>query len=209
MIELRTPIVVASGNRNKLAELSTIAERFGIALVAPAELAEEKGLPPPPEVDEIGTTFIENARLKARAFSKWSGLPALGDDSGLEVSALGGMPGIYSARYAGEGKSDADRVSKLLQELASALERDPSLGRRGQFRCVLSLVEGEHELMNAEGILEGTILHEPRGTGGFGYDPIIELDALGKTLAEVDFETTCARGFRAVAAENLFRRLVA
>lgn len=202
-------ILVATGNRHKLEELRRVAERFGVTLVSPKEVAAERNLPPPPKVDEDGETFAANARLKAIAFSLWSGMPTIGDDSGIEVTALGNAPGIYSARYAGTNASDNDRIEKLLRELDNALARDASDDRSGRFRCALVLCDGSSVVLEAEGTLEGTILSSRRGAGGFGYDPIIELHALGKTLAEVDFDTTCREGFRAIAAEKLFAALVA
>lgn len=208
-------IVAATGNRNKLAELRTVAEGFGVRILDPLEVRERHGLPAVPDVDETGTTFEANARLKAEAFRTWCGLPCLGDDSGLEVYALDLRPGIYSARYAGPGASDTDRMAKLVAELDAALERNPAArnlpygGRGAQFRAVLVLSLPSGQELTSEGVLEGEILHRPRGSGGFGYDPIVLIHELDKTLAEVDFEVTCTRGFRARAMRSLLERLPA
>ncbi len=201
-------IVVATSNKHKLAELQTIGAQFGIQLLSPVEIQSLKKLPLPPEVDETANTFYGNALLKAEAFYRWCGVPALGDDSGLEVEALDGAPGIHSARYAGVGASDKERIDKLLCELEKAISLNPTKTRRAQFRSVLVLVSSHSEPISAEGILTGHILQELRGTNGFGYDPIVWLDEIGATLAEVDFSVTCTKGFRAKGAHNLFSKLI-
>jgi len=136
-------------------------------------------------------------------------MPAIGDDSGLEISALGGRPGVFSARYAGEGASDKVRMAKVLAELAELELAAPGLDRRACFRCTLVLAYPNGAVLWAEGELKGTILYEPRGDKGFGYDPIVLIDELGQTLAEVDFSITCENGFRARAARELFGKLLA
>ena len=200
-------IVVATGSRHKLAELQSIANEFGLRLLSPEECRKAYSLGPWPDPEENGTTFQANARIKADAFFAWAGIPALGDDSGLEVDALGGRPGIYSARYAGEGASDKDRNSKLLQELKETKGAETAAGRRARFRCTLALCTAPGRYIESEGWLEGHILQEPVGEGGFGYDPIVYLDDLECTLAEVEFATTCSKGFRAKAARKLFALL--
>ena len=206
-MKTKREIVVATGNRNKLAELRTIGDRFGLTLLSPAEAQSTFSLGPIPEVEENGATFAANALLKAEAFQRWSGRAALGDDSGIEIDALGGAPGVFSARYAGPGANDSERISKLVFELDRALEKNPAAGRTGRFRCSLALKLSDGSLFESDGSLEGTVLAEPRGTHGFGYDPILLISEFGKTLAEVDFQFTCEQGFRARAAEKLFGAL--
>ena len=198
-VALPKRIVVGTTSKHKLAELQSIARSFGSELVSLTEAALEWGLIPLGEIEEDGASFTENAEIKARAVLEWCGMPALGDDSGLEVEALGGRPGIYSARYAGPGASDADRISKLLNEL-----KEVPTPRRARFRCSLCLLLPSGERFVADGELQGEVLHGPRGDQGFGYDPVIHLYDLNATLAEVDFSVTCNEGFRARAAKALF-----
>ena len=202
-------IVVASGNRNKILELQTVGRRFGLELLSPQDLAEEGLLPPWPDVHETGQTYHDNALLKAQAFAAWAGLPALGDDSGLEVAALDNQPGVRSARYAGEGASDKVRIQKLLHDFHRLAKHQPRIDRRAYFRCHLVLAYPNGALLTADAVLKGEVLDEPRGDMGFGYDPIILIEELGHTLAEVDFQVTCEKGFRAKAAEQLFPQLLA
>lgn len=199
-------IIAATGNRNKIAELSAVGREYGIVIVAPEDLRRRLGLPDVPEVAETGSSYLENARLKAEAFVKWSGIPALGDDSGLEVKALGGRPGLHSARYAGAGSSDQQKIAKLLSELE---QLGPAAERTAHYRCVLVLKFPDGSEVTAESLLPGEVLQTVRGSAGFGYDPIIKMDNLGRTLAEVDFETTVKDGFRPVAARRLFSCLLA
>ena len=200
-------ILAATGNANKLAELRTVAREFAHEIVSPKELQRERNLPPPPDVEENGTTFATNALLKAVAFMQWGAMPTLGDDSGLEVAALDNQPGVFSARYAGEGASDNDRIQKVLRELDAKCSTNPALNRYASFRCALVLLLPDGGKYEAEGMLAGKILEQPRGDKGFGYDPIVYLDDLGSTLAEVEFEVTCQKGFRAIAARKLFASL--
>ena len=202
-------IVAATGNKNKALELASVASSYGVRVFSGKEYASERGLAPIGEVIEDGSSYAENALIKARAYCAWSGLPALGDDSGLEVAALDNRPGLYSARYLGEHASDTERCSGILRELAE-LEHSSSMpiSRAAAFVCYLALVYPDGRVVTAEGRLEGEVLRASRGTNGFGYDPIIHLFKLNKTLAEVDFATTCAKGFRAEAATALFEKLV-
>lgn len=156
-------------------------------------------------MDEHRDTYHGNALLKAEAFFAWSGVPTLGDDSGLEALALDSRPGVLSARYA---PSDQEKIERLLAELSlSKLASSPEIGRKALFRCVLTFVDGGPTPLTAEGVLTGKVLESPAGSGGFGYDPIISIDELDLcTLAEVDFEITCRSGFRAKAAECLFKQ---
>ena len=172
-----TPVVLASANPKKAGE---IAEILGdrIALV-----------PRPPEVPDVvedADTFEGNARLKAVALVDATGLAALADDSGLQVDALGGEPGVFSARYAGEGASDADNVATLLAALEAAGATDLA-SRTARFRAVLVLRRPDGAEVVTEGVVEGTIAPTPRGGGGFGYDPVfVPDDGAGRTFAEMD-----------------------
>ena len=195
-------IVLGTTSAHKLAELRSVANSYGSEIVSLTEIQAELGLPPLGEIIEDGSSFSENAEIKARAVLAWCGMPSLGDDSGLEVEALGGGPGIYSARYAGPGATDADRIAKLLSEL-----KEVAAPRRAKFRCSLCLLLPTGQRYVADGELQGEVLHAPRGDHGFGYDPVIHLYALTATLAEVDFSVTCSDGFRARAAKALFRQL--
>jgi guanylate kinase len=169
--------VLASGNAGKLRELAAILRPLGLTLIAQSAL----GIESPPET---GTTFLENALIKARHAARMSGLPALADDSGIEVDALDGRPGVRSARFAGEGASDAENLHKLLAELHDV----PMEFRQARYHCVIAFVR-RHDDPNpivAHGSWEGRIALEPRGSGGFGYDPIfLPADAAG-TAAELD-----------------------
>ncbi len=150
-----------------------------------------------PIVEETGTTFAENAILKAMAASRAFSGTILADDSGLEVDLLGGAPGIYSARYAGETASDSENVAKLLAELerAGALTKRPT----ARFRCVLAIVSGGQLLATFGGAIEGAIVSSPRGTNGFGYDPIFVPEGFAETFAELDSETKNRISHRAAA----------
>ncbi len=200
-------VVLATGNKNKLEEIATVSASFPLEIVSPKDVQAEKGLANPPPVEENGATFRANALLKAEAYSLWSGLPALGDDSGLEVDALGGQPGIYSARYAGEHATDSEKVSKLLGELREVESKTGVVNRLARFRCSLALVIPGKETVFADSALEGEVIDDPRGTHGFGYDPIIYLPSVGATLAEVDFAITCEKGFRGIAVRELWGKV--
>jgi guanylate kinase/non-canonical purine NTP pyrophosphatase (RdgB/HAM1 family) len=169
--------VLASGNPGKLRELTAILAPLGLELAAQSTL----GIGSPPET---GSTFLENALIKARHAARVSGLPALADDSGIEVDALDGRPGVRSARFAGEDASDADNLHKLLAELHGV----PMEFRQARYHCVIAFVRrhDDPQPIVAHGTWEGRIALEPRGTGGFGYDPIfLPADAHG-TAAELD-----------------------
>ena len=137
-----------------------------------------------PDVEETGTTFQENAILKARHYCQFTGEYCLADDSGLEVDALDGEPGVYSARYAGLDATDAANNEKLL----TVLKEVPPSGRTARFRSVLVLAGPDGSLLLVDGVCEGVILDEARGTGGFGYDPLFYMPSQGKTLAEMTIE---------------------
>lgn len=199
------PIVIASGNQDKIKELKLIAKPFGLNLLSPKEAIGFYGLSIEPQVEEVGKTYQENAELKARAYYDWSGISAIADDSGLEVEALDNRPGLYSARYGGEGLNSKQRMEKLLNEM-SGIEN-----RKAHFCCSLAFVYSDNasrtQSLFSHSKMEGEILHDFQGEGGFGYDPIMKIKSLGKTLAEVDFETTCEVGFRALAAKELFGKI--
>lgn len=188
-------IVLATGNKGKIREFSGLLEGVFGRIISLNDLES------PPVVVEDGATFRENALKKARAIAAYSGKPALADDSGLAVDALGGRPGVYSARYAGEGATDRDNVTKLLTELGS------NENRNARFVCVLALVTPDGSEITAEGACEGVILTEPRGEGGFGYDPVFFLPELGKTMAELPPELKNRLSHRARAAESLIKLL--
>ncbi|MBP7865684.1 MAG: RdgB/HAM1 family non-canonical purine NTP pyrophosphatase [Acidobacteria bacterium] len=168
-------LLVASKNPGKVREIREILALPGVSLLS---LADVPGLP---DCEEPGDTFAANARVKSEFYSHLTGLPTLGDDSGLEVDALGGAPGVRSARYAGPGASDADRITKLLAELAAR----PGAARTARFVCAVSLAEGGRELFAARGTCEGVITESPRGGNGFGYDPVFQADGTGLTYAEL------------------------
>ncbi|ORM66371.1 non-canonical purine NTP pyrophosphatase [Pantoea rodasii] len=169
-------VVLATGNPGKVRELADLLAAFGLDIVAQTELGVESA-------EETGLTFIENAILKARHAAQITGLPAIADDSGLAVDALGGAPGIYSARYAGEDASDQQNLDKLLV----ALENVPDGERQAQFHCVLVYVRHAADPVPLvfHGSWAGEITRAATGEGGFGYDPIFYVPELGKTAAEL------------------------
>lgn len=169
-------LVLATGNQGKVRELKAILGDLNI------EVYSLKGFPEIGEIVEGGATFAENAVIKAKAVSKATNLVALADDSGLEVDYLDGAPGIYSARFAGEGKSDADNNEKLL-----ALLREVPLDKRtARFRCVIAICTPGGQVYTADGTCEGIIEFGLRGDKGFGYDPLFYLPEYGQTFAELD-----------------------
>ncbi|HZH42780.1 MAG TPA: RdgB/HAM1 family non-canonical purine NTP pyrophosphatase [Lysobacter sp.] len=170
-------LVVASGNPGKLREFRALLAGDAVTLLAQGELGIV-------DVEETGLTFVENALLKARHASHLSGLPALGDDSGLCVDALGGAPGLYSARYAGTHGNAQANIDKLLDALRDVPEHE----RGAHFYAVLVLVRhaGDPQPLIAEGLWRGRILHAPRGDRGFGYDPVFFDPAYGCSAAELD-----------------------
>jgi len=171
----RHPLLVASNNPHKIAELTALLADLPVRLLRPADLGLALA------VEETGPTYAHNALAKARAGASQSGLLCLADDSGLEVMALGGRPGVHSARYGGPGRSDAERVALLLQELACTGDPD----RRARFVCVLALATPDGESHLGIGTVEGLTADQPRGAHGFGYDPVFLLPDLGRTLAEL------------------------
>lgn len=170
-------IVLATANPGKLRELQAVLAGLDFEIVPQSAFGV-------PEAEETGLTFIENALLKARNAAFYTGLPALADDSGLAVDALGGVPGIYSARYAGAGAGDRANIGKLLAELDGV----PAERRTARFVCVLALLHhpADPTPLICQGSWEGTILTEPRGEGGFGYDPIFFVPGEQRTAAELE-----------------------
>jgi XTP/dITP diphosphohydrolase len=188
-------LLLASNNQGKLRELRMILAGLPVELVGLAGA----GLGDPPEVAETGSTFLANALLKARSYAAWSRLAAVADDSGLEVDALGGAPGVRSARYAGEGASDQANLDKLLAEMAGV----PPEQRTARFRCAAVLVDPKGGTWHAEASWEGRLLEAPRGSGGFGYDPVFLPDGWELTSAEVDQATKDAASHRGKAFRAL------
>jgi XTP/dITP diphosphohydrolase len=187
--------VVASANAHKVEELRALFATTPVTLEPPpAELA----MP-----EETGTTFLANARLKARAVARATGQVALADDSGLEVDALGGDPGVRSARYAGDDASDAGNNRKLLEELRGI----HGVNRRARFRCVLALVAPDGREVTAEGRIEGFVRLEPAGSGGFGYDPLFTPEGDSRSLAEYAPDEKNAVSHRGNAARKLVESL--
>ncbi|MDD2943862.1 MAG: non-canonical purine NTP pyrophosphatase [bacterium] len=200
--------LIASSNRNKLTELSSAARGSAFTLISPDVTAASIGSRPP-EVAETAGTYAGNAELKARAYAAWSRMPAIADDSGLEVDCLAGRPGVLSARYGGSGIGDSRRCELLLEEVRQKVPVEGP-GRRAWFVCSLVAVATDGEVLaQAEYRMEGLVIDDFRGEGGFGYDPIIFIPELGATLAEIPFERVCREGFRARAAEELFVKLSA
>lgn len=194
-------VVVATGNAGKVRELAALLDGAGVELVPLGEF------PGAPEVVEDADTYAGNARLKARAAALHTRLPALADDSGLEVDALGGAPGVRSARFAAEhggGDSDADNVALLLRRL----EQVPDGQRGARFRCVIVVATPDGRELIAEGTCEGSIARRPAGDGGFGYDPVFFHPPLRATFAQVDPARKDAVSHRAAACHALRGRLV-
>ncbi|MBQ3000114.1 MAG: RdgB/HAM1 family non-canonical purine NTP pyrophosphatase [Oscillospiraceae bacterium] len=191
-------VVLASKNRHKLKEISQITEKFGMELVLQSELGVDI------DVEETGTTFEENSLLKAEAVMKATGLPALADDSGIAVDALDGKPGIYSARYGfDESLDDWGRLLLLLKNT----EHVPDGQRQAKFVCVISFVTPDGQVIQARGEIHGELTREPRGEGGFGYDPIFYYPPLGKTTAELPAEEKNAVSHRGNALKVFYEKL--
>jgi XTP/dITP diphosphohydrolase len=203
---VKRPLVFATRNKGKLVELRDLLP--GVDVLSIDEAATRLGVTIP-EVVEDAETFAGNASKKAREVSRATGLPALADDSGLEVDALDGAPGVYSARYGGEAHDDAANNKKLLGALAGV----PAAKRTARFRAVLALADVTGPLgarvLTADGACEGVILDEARGTGGFGYDPLFFSPELGKTFAEAGVGTKSELSHRARAMVAMKPQLLA
>lgn len=191
-------ILVATGNAGKIAELKKLLNDL------PLELLSLKDFPDVAEVAEIGSNFAENARLKAQGYARQTGFLSLADDSGLEVSALGGAPGVFSARYAGEDVSDRVRMAKLLEEI----RRSGSENRSARFVCAMALAGKNGEIMHfVEEYCEGVIAAAPRGTNGFGYDPVFIPFGFDKTFGELPETIKQKISHRARAAIKIIQYL--
>jgi XTP/dITP diphosphohydrolase len=168
-------ILIATGNPGKQKEIQAMVTGLPIRLVGLRDMAAM------PQPVEDGDTFAANARIKARYYARQTGLWTLAEDSGLQVDCLGGIPGVRSARFAGPQRNDPDNNARLVEMVRNV----PENLRTARYRCVMILADGDCILAQSEGILEGVILTEPRGSNGFGYDPHFWLPALGKTAAEL------------------------
>ncbi|WP_437315973.1 RdgB/HAM1 family non-canonical purine NTP pyrophosphatase [Sorangium sp. So ce385] len=198
-------LLAATSNRGKLAELRSLLADLPIEVRSLAEV-----LPDAPPVVEDGATFLENALLKVRAGALRSGLVTLAEDSGLEVDALGGRPGVRSARFAGEHATDAENNAALLAALADV----PDDQRRARFRCVMVLLDPRtaEQPVVTEGRCEGWIARQPKGSGGFGYDPLFVVEAYGRTMAELgeaEKNRVSHRGEATLAMRSALEALIA
>jgi len=192
-----TTILVASKNEHKLSELIAVLTQYGIKVKSLLDF------PDAPEVEETGKTFIDNARLKALAYSSYTNLPALADDSGLCVEALDFAPGVYSARYAGEPTDFSKNNEKLLKEL------EGKTNRGAEFVCSLCLAQKGEVLIETQGRVAGTILEALKGEGGFGYDPLFYYQPLKKSFAELSADDKNKISHRAKALKNFRQKLTA
>jgi len=195
--EIKPKLLLATNNRGKVREYQALLE--GV----PFKIVTLSGQGITTLVEETGGSFEENARLKATALAKESGLLTLADDSGLEVDALGGEPGVRSARYAGESATDADRINYLLSKLKDVSEKE----RTAQFRCVIAIATPAGKVELFSGICRGIITSKPKGKRGFGYDPVFYVPELRKTMAELTLEEKNRVSHRARAAEKTRERL--
>ena len=177
-MQYMSKLLIATHNNKKFTELKSLLRSTSFDLISLSDIGVTE------EVNETGTTFEQNACLKAKGYLQLSGLPTLADDSGLEVEALNWEPGVYSARYGGPSASDQDRVELILRHLAQSGDKN----RSAQFRCVVALAFPENPLEVYNGICKGEISTIPRGENGFGYDPIFLIPHLNKTLAELTNE---------------------
>ena len=192
-------IVLASGNKGKVREIQALLSETDVNIVPQSEFNVI-------EAEETGLTFVENAILKARNAAQHTGLPAIADDSGIEVDALNGQPGIYSARYAGTGASDADNLNKLLTELKGV----PEAKRTARFQCLMVYLRHAEDPtpLICQGTWEGGILFEARGDNGFGYDPVFYVPTHDCSSAELDPDTKNRLSHRGQALRQLCAALV-
>ena len=189
-----TKIVLASGNAGKVREINKLFAGCGIEVVPQSDFGV-------PEVPETGTTFVENAIIKARHAAEFTGLPAISDDSGIEVDALDARPGVYSARYAGEKASDIDNNNKMLEELNGVPEED----RTARYWCVLAFMRHHNDPVPiiTQGSWEGRILEAPLGDGGFGYDPIFYVPTHNCSSGQLTMEEKNKISHRAIALQGM------
>ena len=190
-------LLLATHNRGKLVEFQELLGDLPLELVTLDDIGIQE------DVEETGETFSENARVKALEYARRSGLLTLADDSGLQVDALGGEPGVWSKRYAGENKSDPERVAYLLDKLRNV----PRERRTARFRCVIALATPSGEVYECEGVCEGLIEFAPRGTNGFGYDPVFLFPHRGLTMAELSSDEKNRISHRGRAAEQVRQTL--
>lgn len=190
-------LLIATRNTGKLGELTDLLGDVPFDLVSLNDLGINV------EVEETGDTFEENAALKAETYAQLSGLPTLADDSGLEVDALGGEPGVRSARYAGDDATDADRIAFLLRKL----ENVPQERWSARFRCVIALAWPGELTEFHPGACEGMIVPEPRGSNGFGYDPVFLFPKMNRTMAELTADEKNRLSHRSVAAQSAAKSL--
>lgn len=186
------PVLLATSNPGKVRELQP--------LLSPVTLATPSDLNLVLDVDESGETFAENAAIKARAFSVATGMATLADDSGLEVDALGGEPGVHSARYGGPNLDDVGRLELLLHNLREVTDFSQRCAR---FTCCMAVILPDGRCWDTTGICEGFIAHQPSGSGGFGYDPIFYLPGHGKTMAEIPAAEKNRLSHRSQAARKM------
>jgi XTP/dITP diphosphohydrolase len=187
---MMTDLLIATGNAGKVREVLPLLDGLPLRLRSLSEFSSVV------EIEETGATFAENAALKATAYAAQTGLWTLADDSGLEVDALGGVPGVFSARYGGAGASDADRITRLLAELSRTGDAD----RRARFVCVIAIADADARLVHTStGICEGSIALAPRGVGGFGYDPVFIPDGYQGSFGELPTEIKQRISHRALA----------
>lgn len=191
-------LVLATANPDKILEIRHALARL------PIEIQTREDFPGVPEVVEDGSTLAENALKKGRALVEATGLMALADDTGLEVDALDGAPGVYSSRFAGPGATYADNVRLLLERMRGV----PREERTARFRCVIALVEPTGGAVLVEGVCEGEIAEEARGGGGFGYDPVFYVPSLGKTFAEMPLVEKDRISHRGLAVARMAKLLM-
>lgn len=189
--------LVATGNPHKTEAIRAILSEYPITLT---DLSEHD---PIPEPEETGETFLDNALLKSRYYARMTGFNAMADDSGLEIDALDGRPGVHSARYGGANTSHEEKMARVLEELAGV----PAEKRTARFRCVASVTFPDGREYTAEGAMEGVIAAAPQGKGGFGYDPIVFLPELGCTVAELTAEQKDSFSHRGIAFRRLMEKL--
>lgn len=197
----KVKIIIATRNKGKVREMQDAFSHLPVELISLKDWEDEIGLSGHPEPVEDGKTFAENSFIKAEFYAKLTGLPCIADDSGLEVEALGGAPGVYSARYAGEDADDADNNAKLIADLrAKGLSESPA-----DYQCALTFMNTDGGFMKAQGYCNGVIKTEPRGSNGFGYDPYfyVEFDGNERTMAELTVEEKHGISHRGTALDKL------
>lgn len=200
-INQRNKVILATLNKGKLKEFQSMLEPLGISVYNSSSFPEIEA----PQVIEDGETFEANALLKAQAFYKTYGIPALADDSGLTIKELGGAPGVYSARFAGDNATDQENIYMVLEKLHDV----PDGQREAAFICVLAYVDDTAEPLVAEGRCEGNIIRNQEGEHGFGYDPIFYLPLYGKTMAQLPAEEKNKISHRSKALNQLIPQLKA